>query len=171
MSMVDLVEQASPSAPAAGRVYLYAKADGRLYIKDDTGLEVTVGLNFPVGTRMLFQQTAAPTGWTKEASATYNDSALRIVTGAAATGGADNFTTLFGAAKATAGYALAIADIPSHTHTVDAVNVGNATAVGANNVKHAGAGVSGATGGGGAHSHTLNNMNLKYSDCIIAVKD
>jgi hypothetical protein len=33
---------------------------------------------------MLFRQTAAPTGWTKVT--TYNDYALRIVSGAASTG-------------------------------------------------------------------------------------
>jgi hypothetical protein len=26
-------------------------------------------------------------------------------------------------------------------------------------------------GGGGGHAHTLNNMNLKYVDCIIATKN
>lgn len=72
---------------------------------------------FPTGTRMLFQQTSAPTGWTKETGATYNDSAMRVVTGTAATGGANAFTTLFGTGKSTAGYTLTTTDIPSHTHT------------------------------------------------------
>ena len=35
---------------------------------------------FPSGTRMLFQQTSAPTGWTKVTSGV-NNRALRIVTG------------------------------------------------------------------------------------------
>ena len=34
------------------------------------------------GTRMLFHQTAAPVGWTKDTTANLNDTALRIVTGA-----------------------------------------------------------------------------------------
>ena len=37
--------------------------------------------NFPANTRMLFQQTAAPTGWTKETGSGYNNTALRFVTG------------------------------------------------------------------------------------------
>ena len=37
--------------------------------------------SFPAGTRMLFQQSAAPTGWTKETNSAYNDKALRLVTG------------------------------------------------------------------------------------------
>lgn len=36
---------------------------------------------FPVGTRMLFQQSAAPTGWTKETGSGYNNIALRLTTG------------------------------------------------------------------------------------------
>ena len=36
---------------------------------------------FPANTRMLFQQSAAPTGWTKETDTAYNDKALRFVTG------------------------------------------------------------------------------------------
>lgn len=130
------------------------------------------------GTRMLFQQTSAPTGWTKETSATYNDVALRITTGTVGTGGADAFTTTFGTPKSTANYTLTTADIPSHTHGQE-----NASAVGGG-VKHefaalaidrnAQAGtnvITGGTGGGGAHAHTLNNFNIKYADVIIASKD
>jgi hypothetical protein len=48
---------------------------------------------FPSGTVMLFRQTAAPTGWTKETS--NNNAALRIVSGTAGTGGTADFTTAF----------------------------------------------------------------------------
>ena len=40
---------------------------------------------FASGTKMLFQQTAAPTGWTKDT--THNDKALRITSGTVGTGG------------------------------------------------------------------------------------
>lgn len=49
---------------------------------------------FGAGTVMLFAQTAAPTGWTKDIT-NYNNSAIRVVTGAAATGGSVDFTTAF----------------------------------------------------------------------------
>lgn len=49
---------------------------------------------FGSGTVMLFAQTAAPTGWTKDAT-NYNNSAIRVVTGSAATGGSVDFTTAF----------------------------------------------------------------------------
>lgn len=46
---------------------------------------------FPSGTLMLFQQTAAPTGWTKQT--THNDKALRVVSGTASSGGSSAFST------------------------------------------------------------------------------
>ena len=46
---------------------------------------------FPSGTRMLFQQSSAPTGWTKDTST--NDSALRVVSGSVGSGGSVGFTT------------------------------------------------------------------------------
>jgi hypothetical protein len=48
---------------------------------------------FAAGTALLFQQTAAPTGWTKVTS--YNDYALRIVSGTASTGGSVAFSSAF----------------------------------------------------------------------------
>lgn len=39
------------------------------------------GDNFPTGTRLLFQQAAAPLGWVKEADSAYDDIAIRITTG------------------------------------------------------------------------------------------
>lgn len=49
---------------------------------------------FASGTRMIFAQTSAPTGWTKD-TVNYNNHALRVVTGAASTGGTVDFTTAF----------------------------------------------------------------------------
>lgn len=48
---------------------------------------------FASGTRLLFQQTSAPTGWTKDT--TQNDKALRVVSGAAGTGGTTAFSSVF----------------------------------------------------------------------------
>ena len=46
---------------------------------------------FPQGTSMLFQQTSAPTGWTKQT--THNDKAIRLQTGTVGTGGSVAFST------------------------------------------------------------------------------
>lgn len=73
---------------------------------------------FPAGTKMLFVQTAAPTGWVKDV--THDDKALRVVTGAAGTGGTVNFTTAFASktvAGTNTGTAITAANLPAHTHT------------------------------------------------------
>ena len=54
---------------------------------------------FATGNRMLFQQAAAPTGWTRDTTASLNDHALRIVTSGtftAGTLGSSAFSTVFG---------------------------------------------------------------------------
>ena len=82
----------------------------------------------PTGTKMLFQQTTAPVGWTKDVA---NDNkALRIVSGTAGTGGSVAFTTAF-SSQNVGGTALTTAQLPSHTHTF-----------------------SGNTGDAGTHSHS-----------------
>ncbi len=70
---------------------------------------------FTSGTKMLFQQTNAPDGWTKDT--THNDKSLRVVSGAAGSGGATAFSSVFGSGKASASYVLLEADIPAHDHT------------------------------------------------------
>ncbi len=74
--------------------------------------------NLPAGTVMLFVQTSAPTGWTK--STAHNDKALRVVSGAASSGGSVAFTTAFasqGVSGTVGSYTLTTADIPAHSHT------------------------------------------------------
>jgi hypothetical protein len=41
-SGIELAETAAPTTPATGWVRLYAKADGKVYIKDDTGAETDI---------------------------------------------------------------------------------------------------------------------------------
>ena len=129
----------------------------------------------PAGTTMLFAQTAAPTGWTK--STTHNNKALRVVSGAAGSGGSVAFTTAFSAARAlsgsTDGHALTIAEMPPHTHTQEIMAGGINFASGAG--YNTATGNTGSAGSGAAHSHTLAsgsvNLDVQYVDVIIAVKD
>ncbi len=101
----------------------------------------------PSGTVMLFQQTAAPTGWTK--LATNNDKALRVVSGTAGTGGSTGFTSVFGAGKSTSSYTLATADIPSHTHAgstgTESASHTHDTTTGTESADHSHSGTTGAT--------------------------
>ena len=76
---------------------------------------------FPSGTKMLFNQTSAPTGWTKDT--THNDKALRITNGTVGTGGSVAFETAFashtpaGSVGVTIdGTALTEAQLPAHKH-------------------------------------------------------
>jgi hypothetical protein len=95
---------------------------------------------FPSGTKMLFQQTAAPTGWTKDT--THDNKALRIVSGTAGTGGSVNFTTAFGSQNVGA-TALDASQIPSHTHSFSGT---------------------GSTDSAGNHSHTINDPGHFHSN-------
>lgn len=125
---------------------------------------------FPSGTKMLFQQTSAPTGWTKDT--THNNKALRIVSGTVGSGGATAFTSVFGSGKSTGSYTLQVADIPAHTHDVTAIPGGSQNyGEGAGPLASAASAItSTSTGGGGGHSHTLS-LDLQYVDVIVATKD
>lgn len=71
----------------------FLKADGTV----DTNTYLTSSAafsGFPQGTRMIFQQSTAPTGWTKDTTDT-NQHALRVVSGTVSSGGSVDFTTAF----------------------------------------------------------------------------
>ena len=131
---------------------------------------VTVGgapLGFPAGTKMLFQQTAAPTGWTKDT--THDNKALRVVTGTAGTGGSIDFTTAFGSQNV-GNTTLTIAQIPSHSHGL--AGFVSVTAGGSfGNPAGSSPIVSSTTaaGGGGSHTHSLD-LSVQYVDLIICTK-
>ena len=139
------------------------------------------GASFPSGTRLLFQQSTAPTGWTKDT--TVNDKALRVVSGAVGSGGSVAFSTLFGR-TATDGTTLTVAQMPSHTHQIKNEKNGtlySALTSGSNTVPTLGNNSlwevrdlvpysTVATGGNGSHTHGLD-LRLAYVDIIIATKD
>ena len=125
--------------------------------------------SIPSGTRMLFQQSAAPTGWTKDT--THNDKALRVVSGGVSSGGSVDFSSAFvyGEVGMTS---LTVAQLPPHTH-------GTPLWARSGSSDNYGDGGSGATqpghrtlstGNGDGHSHTLN-LAVKYVDIIIATKN
>ena len=87
---------ASYTCAAGDRVYVAKDSTGvvRVNVIKQDGTAVVTSSDFPAGTTMLFQQTTAPTGWTKQT--THNDKALRVVSGTASSGGTLAFTTVFG---------------------------------------------------------------------------
>lgn len=131
---------------------------------------------FASGTKMLFVQTSAPTGWTKD-TVNNNNSALRVVTGSASAGGTVDFTTAFTsqAVSGTVGNTtLTQSQMPSHVHLN---NFGGGVPVGSGaSVTVGGTALNtGSTGGGNAHNHSFTgtaiNLAVKYVDVIIATKD
>ncbi len=168
-------------------------SDYTITVPAESGTLVTTANvpGFPSGTVMLFAQTAAPTGWTKDTT-NYNNSGLRVVTGSASTGGSVDFTTAFasqtptgsvtitsvsGSAGATT---LTTPQIPSHTHPGGAGGGTN----GPGNSPSASPSTTGSTGGGGSHTHPFSfssgsgtfsgnaiNLAVKYVDVIRATKD
>ena len=131
--------------------------------------EDLLSLGFPSGTLMLFQQTSAPIGWTKQT--THNDKALRVVSGTASSGGSNAFSTVM-AQTVVGNTTLSTAQMPSHTHPFTAtVGQQAANTAGCNQGGSTpGSSNTGAQGGGGAHNHAIT-MDIQYVDLIIASKN
>ncbi len=130
---------------------------------------LTVGSNladaFPSGTKLLFNQTTAPTGWTKDT--THDNKALRVVSGTAGSGGSVAFTTAFSSSSVGA-TTLTEAQLPSHNHSFSGTTVsagghthtitdpGHNHLYGAN--YNAGLGVSGPSISGGSSYNTSTKV-------------
>jgi hypothetical protein len=112
------VSGTAPTGPADGTLWVDTTTSPyQLKAYDLGGASWDVMSGFEPGTKMLFQQSAAPTGWTKDT--THNNKALRVVSGSVTTGGNLSFTSAFanrGISGTVDDHALIIAELPSHTH-------------------------------------------------------
>ena len=142
---------------------------------------------FAAGTTMIFQQTSAPTGWTKNTS--HDNKALRIVNGTVGSGGNVGFTTAFASrtitgsvAVSNAAVTLTATTIPAHRHTVNIdgnTGTGSAFPTGAGFLVSGGPTLTSFTGGSASHTHSNSatftadsaNFAVQYVDVIIASKD
>jgi hypothetical protein len=135
---------------------------------------------FPSGTKMLFQQTSAPTGWTKVTSS--NDVALRVVSGTVGSGGSVAFETAF--ASHTPTITISNASVTLSSTQVPVLRTDtyyNAGTLGAGRATESGPGTSASAptnnSGGGGHTHSNTgsssaiNLDVSYVDVIIATKD
>ena len=141
------------------------------------------GTEIPSGTLMLFNQTAAPTGFTK--STTHNDKAIRITSGTVGTGGSVAFETAFASqAVSVAATTIAISTMAAHKHVAGFAGVNSSASFGVSSAPNGNINSqSGQTtgnhantstvGGGGSHTHTGTAIDLDvlYVDVIIASKD
>lgn len=144
----------------------------------DTTTQTTAATaSVPAGAITNFVNAAAPTGWTKVT--TYNDYALRIVSGTGAgTGGSVAFTTAF-ASQAVSGTSgattLDISQIPSHSHSMPVLNSQGGSGISCGYSTVAGSPSTNATGGGGSHTHSFSgtaiNLAVNYVDSILCQKN
>ena len=154
---------------------------------------------FASGTKMIFQQTSAPTGWTKVTSS--NDVALRVVSGTVGSGGTVAFETAFASqtpsqasGASVSNHTLTRGEMAAHTHNLRGYSSGsiggNSNMVFGNESGGFGScnagGVHDQTGGStntdpvgnGAHNHNMTqatynaiDLDVSYVDVIIATKD
>jgi hypothetical protein len=147
-----------------------------------TGIDI-----IPAGSLMLFQQTSAPTGWTKATA--HDNKALRVVTGSESSGGSNTFAAAFNTNQtvsgttsstsvsitgSTAGHSITQAELPNVTLTtsqkcktedIGPLNRGSSSGGGAGyetiSVPLGGSGTAHTHGvgslAGGAHTHTFSD--------------
>ena len=178
-------QSADPATPAANKLKFYAKTVGaqpRLYIKDPAGdvksLAVLGEDIIPSGTKMLFYQDTAPTGWTIQDTL---DDKLVFVTKGNAAGGQTGGTVHSSGVWTISGFGnvgnhiLTENEIPSHRHTM----LGSAVIGAGVYVSRSASGTANSyseyTGGGGAHNHAMaahdgSDRPAAYC-CIICGKD
>ena len=150
---------------------------------------------YPAGTKKLFFQATAPTGWTQDT--TYGDRALRVVSGAGGgVGGNTTFVTALssssgninvginttlpvqippGAGQFVGNHTLSITELPDHVHPSIYGPTGGANATPFSNTGARTIDGNNATGtmnessGGGAHNHPFSGsttINTTFSDGI-----
>lgn len=158
----------------------------------------TTGIDgFASGTKMLFQQTSAPLGWTKDTS--HDEHVLKVVSGDVSSGGSLDFTAVFTTHEIEGdveGHELTVAEMPAHRHHLfvdDQKGSTSNSSVGANTQAYEGwlvndvgyiiqgtsgnptVGRSAEVGGGDPHTHEFTGgdieLDVKYVDVIIATKD
>ena len=124
--------------------------------------------SFPSGTLMLFQQTAAPLYWTKQV--THNDKSLRVVTGAASSGGSNAFSAALNSSRVVGNTTITVPTMPSHNHAVGGAGAspiygtsGSGGIGGGGSFGFSGAFSINNTGGDGAHIPDATSTRLRPS--------
>jgi len=190
-SSTDTIDGATSISLAQNEtVTLITNAAGTIWLLMDPPI-------IEAGSKVLFYQATAPTGWTRDNSTSaINDAGLRVVTTGTwgASHGATALSSVFGSGKNTGSTP---ADLAAHTHSgttasdgahshqldtrnnqsTAATAVTSANATGTQYLQNTGSSgahthtfTTGSAGSGGGHTHTLS-LDLKYLDMIIASKD
>lgn len=141
---------------------------------------------FPSGTRMIFQQSSAPTGWTKDTTDTHQR-AMRVTSGNVSSGGNQDFTDTF-RNWSTNNHTLTAAQIPSHRHWVSRAPIddnnqsqwntntqefglmSDAGSYSASDQNRSVGRNTAYTGSGTTHDHDMD-LRIQYVDVIICQRD
>jgi len=140
---------------------------------------------FPSGTKQVFYQASAPTGWTKDTTAALNESVMSVVTGTGGgTGGSTAFFSSFlattdktavqdsapvtGSVSVSASIGattLSTPQIPSHSHPVNRSSgmAGQGGFCAQPQITQEITGYVGNTGGGGSHTHPFSVSSASLS--------
>ena len=143
----------------------------------------------PSGTRLVFHNSSAPTGWTRDTS--INDTALRVVSGSTGSGGSTGFTSALGSPSVSGSVSLSgepgsgnlstsisgnvnigsttlsTSQMPSHSHSFPVADgfqfYANTNAITTSSQVSDTSGVgTNSTGGSGSHNHNAGH-NLSGS--------
>ncbi len=181
-------------AASAGGSLWQSTVDNNTTNPDTGGANWQAFLSFPSLTRLAFQQSTAPTGWTKDTGVT-SDAVMRLTTGTVSSGGSQAFS-VWNATSVTGAHGLTVAEMPIHNHTItdpghahgnnngqfyglspttpNAYYSGSAASLiastTANTATHT-TGISlGNTGSGNSHTHPITN-SVFYLDFIVCQKN
>ena len=133
---------------------------------------------FPSGTKQVFYQASAPTGWTQDTAAALGNAAMRVVVGTGGgTGGSDTFQTTFGSSRSTetkdlpvsgsvsgtvGSHTLSTPELASHNHPVSVPRISpnpqpaDFRVCGSGNQSTTSNFNTGNAGGGGGHTHSFS---------------
>jgi hypothetical protein len=148
-------------ASGNARVMAYQRASGAAL--------VSAAGDIPSGSIALFRQTAAPTGWTKDTS-NFNNHAIRIVTGAASSGGSLDFSTVFGY-TATQNHTLTQANMPNYNLSAGSLtgSVGTAITGGSLQVRNLNIGSTSRNLGTGGGYQNLEPNDINFDETTISL--
>ncbi len=142
-------------------------------------------ISFPLGTRMLFQQASAPSGWIKEEDSSYNDIALKVSTANDVTvQGSLAFSSVFNSKNlsvsgSTGNTTLSLAQLASHNHIISNVSSAGSGDGAVKNFTHSAATMTQTSttfaGSNQGHAHSFSgnaslNMQVKHCSVIICTK-
>lgn len=169
-----------------GNITLRSNGQVQATLFTGSGAGLTGVEPFASGTKMVFYQASAPTGWTQDTAAALSDAAFRVTTGSGAgTGGSDTFQTTFAASRNTeqkdlpvsgsvsvtgsvGSHTLSTPEIASHNHQATIITQGP----GGSSVNAFGRTIRSQTpdtttvdnaGGGGGHTHPFSVPSASLS--------